>query len=348
MPILRKISGIQSGSRLITRNTERIEPKEKELQKSNVIPFPAPNNIKVINFRIKDSSCLATGWKDQTPFMNTLAKVFYIDGEKKPFWIVTWIKQDAAIPGKEGVPKKSLLYSYIRNPDSKSETVLQTFEQVLIDTFFSAKRFIAEHNEIQYGLEIMYGKGWAMALNKDTSIEIAHNTVDFFLKAIRDHDTNLANKMKQYFKGAFAHEIAHKRRSEFIAENDTGQEIASHAIELLACGGDNPISDEKFEFAINNPTASYPQDMFATLKVLEQKFISNKACLYKPKNFTVKELNKAMKSIPEKKRESVLKQIAKEILYSSPVELLKTAARVDRAPASAASAKTGTYSGGPR
>ncbi len=337
MSITSKITGIQSSSRLTTRNTEQVKPIQK-----NVIPFPAHNNIEVINFRVKDSTFFASGWKDQTPFMNTLAKVFYIDGKKKPFWIITWIKRDTAIAGKEGVPNKSLIYNYITSPDSKREKVLQIFEQILIDTFFLAKQFIAENNEIQYGLEIMYGKGWAMALNKDTSIEIAHNTVDFFLKAIRDNDTDLVNNMKQYFKSAFAHEMTHRLRNEFVAEDETGQEIASHAIELLACGGDNPISDEKFKFAVNNPTASYPQDMFTTLKVLEQKFLNNKDCLYKPKNFTIEELNKAMKSIPEKKREGVLKQIAKEILLSSPVELLKIAARVDKTPT-----KTGTHSGGP-
>ena len=308
-------------------------PQEFAPQKNNVIPFSRHRDPSVIRFTNKDSACHASGWKDQTPFMNMMTKVLSIEGEKKPFWIATWIKQDAALPGKEGVTKKSLIYDYITNPNPQKEKVLQAFEQILIDTFFAAKRFIAEHDEIQYGLEIMYGQGWAMALNKDISIEIAHTTADHLLKAIRDNDTNILDKTKQYFKGAFAHEMTHKLRSEFIAEEDVGQEIASHAVELLVCGGDNPMSDEKFEWIIDNPIASYPQDMFATLKVLEQKFLRNKDCLYKPKDFTPKELNKAMKSIPEHKREKILQKIAKEIINSLPIELLRTAAGVDTTPA---------------
>ena len=333
-----------------SRHDSHLKSKILEIKGSsqscgNAIPFTTPRNLSLIRFKNKESTYHASGWKEHTPFMNMLTKVFSIDGERKPLWIVIWVKQDTAITGKEGVPKKSLIYNYITSPNPERERILQEFEQILLDAFFTAKRFIAERDDIQYGLELMYGKEWAMRLNKDTSIEISHNTIDILLEAIRDDDTETIAKRKQFFKSAFVHEMAHKLREEFVENDDVGQEIASHAAELLACEGDNPASDEKFEFAIKNPVGSYMQDMVAALKVLEQKFLINKDCLYKPRNFTPKELNKAMKSIPERKREKVLQKIAKEIIYASPIELLKTAARVDRAPAKA---KTGTYSGGPR
>lgn len=156
--------------------------------------------------------------------------------------------------------------------------------------------------------------------------DISYSTVSNLLKALQSGDIHAIRYCKNYIKGAFAHEMAHQLREEFLIEKNIGQEIASHAVEMLTCGGENLGADLKFEEALKNHRSSYRKDMVASLRLLQEKFCQNKSISYKPQSHTPEELNKAMKSIPKDTRVEVLKKIAKEIINTPSMHLLKLAA----------------------
>ena len=162
--------------------------------------------------------------------------------------------------------------------------------------------------------------------------DVSIDNFRYFLEDLEKKNEERIYYWYKFFKGSFAHEMTHQLRNELIEEENTGQEIASHAVEVLSTEGLNPILDFRLKDMTLNPKTSYAQDVIASLKVIEQKLSNLKDCTYKPKDFTSKELNKAILSISEDKREKILSDLAQEIIKASPIELLKLAAKINVIP----------------
>ena len=278
---------------------------------------------------------LAPGWRNLTPFISAYAKVFHTPCiDENPLWILTWIKEHSAIVRPNSIPTKSLIRNYIKSNDPEKHKALALCEQVLTQGYVEAKEFMGadEDEEVQSGFEIVGDKDFTMRVQGLFGIEVCYQFVDVLLDNILEKNLTDLHNWKQFFKGAFAHEMMHKIKDEIYADPDEGQEIASHAVEILATAGDNPIGDTYFERALKNTTSSYDEDMITSLKYLQQKFIQCKETKYKPKSIEPKEISKSIRSIPEKKREKILKEITQELITSSSVELLRIAAQVSQTP----------------
>lgn len=300
--------------------------------KNNVIPFRIPDlSIKDIKRKLLH---LNDGWKNLSPFFNAHLKVFPIKNSSSDIWLLIWTKDGETSELNEQykpIPKNSMLYNCFSGNVLKKK-ILEEGERILYDSFLAAKEFTGKNCEdSNFVINIIGEKGYGMCVTGANSIEIASPNIDSILSSIEDDNELGLNYLKNYFKGAFAHEMTHQMRGELEVQTDTGQEIASHAIELLACGGENPFSDRKFLLAIDEQDSSYHKDMVTSLKVVEHFLARSKKCTYKPKNCNVSELNKSMKSIPEKEREGTLSKIAEEIIESSNIELLRIAAGIGKA-----------------
>ena len=123
--------------------------------------------------------------------------------------------------------------------------------------------------------------------------------------------------------------MVHAIREEIYAEPDLAQEIAPHAAEILSTGGDNPTEDIYFEETQKKTNNRYQKDMTAALKILQQKLLQIPTCTHKPKNHELKEINKALMSIPENIKKRILKKMAQEIVSTSGLDLLRTAGGLD-------------------
>lgn len=279
-----------------------------------------------------------SNWFGVDPFMNAWVKVFTNPVDKKDkesVWMLVWVKNTGAAlfhnePYK-GVPKSSLIYNCIKSRNPEKQKILTEGENILVNSYLDAKRFLG-NKEVQSGFEITGDRDYVMSVRGMCGIEIAYPYVDQLLEELNENDETKLAYFYNFFKGSFVHEMTHKLRDEFITEEDTGQEIASHAVEMLSTEGINPFLDEKLEATLENTISSYDQDVVAALKVLEQKLSLRKECSYKPKSFSPLELNRAMTSIPIEKRKAVLKELAKEIINASPIELLRLAAKVTVVP----------------
>ena len=266
---------------------------------------------------------LAPGWNSHTPFLNAWVKVF--PPENRPLWMLVWIKDDAVHYYDAPVSKNSLIYKHITSQNEDKHKVLDKCERLLVKAFLEAKDFIAGDKEVQEGFEIVRRNGYLMTAQGFLGIEMDHRKLDFFIKLISDDNLNGISIMWNYFKGSFAHEMTHFLRDEIEVDENIGQEIAAQAVEMLICGGENPIKDTVFEEAIKDPDTKYKQDMITALKVVYRKLFLSENCTYKPLSFEPDELNKAMQSISKEKRYEVLKAVAEEIVETSPVELFRLA-----------------------
>lgn len=316
--------------------------------KSNVIPFKSRDlSIKNVSRRLLH---LNDGWKDLSPFFNAHLKVFPITNSASDIWLLIWTKDGGTEELNEQykpIPKNSMLYSCFSGNGFKKK-VLEEGEKILYDSFLAAKEFTGKKCEdSNFIINIVGEKGYGMCVTGTNSIEIASPNIDSILSCVEDENEFDLNNLKNYFKGAFAHEMTHQMRGELEVQVDTGQEIASHAIELLACGGENPFADRKFLLAIDEQDSSYHKDMVTSLKVVEHFLTQSKKCIYKPKNCKISELNKAMKSIPEKERDGILSRIAEEIIDSSNIELLRIAAGIGKGWIKHPAHSKGTESRGP-
>ncbi len=295
---------------------------------NNVIPFRnLPLSVKDITQRLRH---LDDGWKDLSPLFNAYLKTFPMESSNRDIWFLIWTRDGETHElGKlyKPIPKNSLLYKYLSS--SNKDKILEEGEKMLLDSFLAGKEFTGKNcNDSNFVINIVGEKGYGMCVTGASSIEIAYPNIDSILISIENDEQATINNLKNYFKGAFAHELTHQMRGELEVEVDTGQEIASHAIEILACGGDNLFADRKFKVAVDEQSTSYHKDMVTSLKVVQEFLIQSAGCNYKPKTYKTSELNKAMKSIPEKDRERVLKKIAREIIASSNIELLRIAAKI--------------------
>ncbi|MBI3590864.1 MAG: hypothetical protein HY094_05740 [Candidatus Melainabacteria bacterium] len=334
MPKIEKVTIPYSGTRSISYIIpiqRAIDVQKTRTEENNVIPFKSTYpKIQDIIQRLKH---LDDGWKNLSPFFNAYLKVFPVINDSYDVWFLIWTKDgEARELGKpyKPIPNNSLLYKHLSSSGVKNN-VLEKGEKILCDSFLAAKEFTGKNcddSRFVFVINIIGEKGYGMCVTGANSIEITHSNINSVLSSIEDNDETTTSDLKNYFKGAFAHEMTHQIRGELEVKVDTGQEIASHAIEILACGGDNPFADRKFKVAIDEQSTSYHKDMVTSLKVVQEFLIQSESCKYKPKTYETNELNKAMKSISENYRERILKRIAREIIASSNIELLRIAAGI--------------------
>lgn len=308
------------------------EPKGNEIPDRDYNLALKSCGAKVHDIDCVESSPKSSGWKSLSPFLNAWAKVFVPKGRNsKAVWMLVWVKEATALSNERAVPKKTLLYNCISKGGEEKEKILQQCEEILVQSYLEAKKFLArmsDDTEVQSGFEIVNEKNANMSVRGVFGIEVAVSDVDLLLDAIINDKKDEIYRLKRFFTGGFAHEMVHEIREEIFEEEDTGQEIASHAIELLSTCGDNPKTDESLLKRIKKSVySSYDKDIVSGLKLLQSRFLVNENCRYAPESFEPDELNKAMKSIPKEKRERVLKAIAKEILHTTPLELLRLAAQ---------------------
>ncbi len=267
---------------------------------------------------------LAPGWKSQAPFLNAWAKVF--PTETKPIWMLVWVKEDSAYDNDSPVPKLSSIYRYITSQCEEKQKILVSCERVLVGAFKEAKEFIGQEKDVQGGFEIVRRNDFIMTVEGFLGIEVNYKYVDALIRAIEENNLYVAAVLFNMLKASFAHEMVHYIRDEIKEDKSAGQEVASQAVEILVCGGTNPMKNKRIEEAIKEPDDEYEQDIVAAAKVVQKKLTDLQECLYKPKSFKPDELNKAMQSISKEKREELLKKIAQEIIKTSPVDLLRLAA----------------------
>ena len=305
--------------------------KKNDIEKQLPISTPYQPSFSITE-PSKNPEDLNTQWKNLSQFLNAWVKVFWDKENKKGVYMLVWVNDDSVVSHKSPVPKSSLIYQYLISGDEDKKKVLEECETILINAYNSAVKFFPENTEVQSGFEIVGKEDFVMSVRGAFGIEIAYPYVDCLIEAIRSDSKEGINILQQFFKGIFAHEMTHYLRNEINEEENTGQEIASHAVQLLVTGGENILIDNRFEEVIKNPQTAYDLDMISALKVLQQKFSQSEYCIYKPTSFNPSELNKTMKSIPETQREKVLQNIAQEIISTSTIDLLRIAAQINVIP----------------
>ena len=333
MPVITKITGIKPTSHLTKRSAE-LKPTtaEKSCPQScgNVVPFKHYLPIQDIYGYSSKNKELAYGWTELIPVLNVLSKVFHIKDNDTVSMFV-WVKEPAKFYTRDPVPKNSLIYKHVRSTDHEKQITLQVCEKILVDAYLQAKEYISNGQEVQPGFEISGDKSCIMKVKGAFGIEVNYLYVDSLLESIDAGDVETVKNWKKFFKASFVHEMVHKLREEIYTEPDTAQEIAPHAISILSTGGDNPMDDIYIEEETRTPGNNnrYQKDVAAALKILQQKLSLLPACLYKPKSFELKEINKALMSIPENIKKRILKKMSQEIVSTSGMDLLRIAAGVD-------------------
>ncbi len=303
--------------------------KTKQPQNINPTETSIANQAKIKESNEKNI------WKNLSPFINAYAKIVASVPDKPSAWMLVWVKSDAALfynfPYKP-IPEESKLYEYLISQDAEKQKRLLECEKLLVNSYMAAKDFVSGGLEVQSGFEIVGEKDYAMRVRGFFGIEVSYSYVDCVLEAIENNSKDEINCWQQFFTGVFAHEMTHELREEIYQNGDTGQEIASHAVEILSTGGDNLLADLSLSKKISEPDTSYNKDIITGLKVLQQKLSQSNLCQYKPKTHEPSELNRAMQSIPEDKKEEVLKNLAQEIIKTPAIDLLRIAAQVNVVP----------------
>ena len=313
---------VRKAKAVLSQNTQANIPGD--LYVPEALPHTA--NLKLI----QTLRGYTNGWQSLNPFLNARAKVFTDQKKYKlPTWILVWTKDESVFNRGTPVPKKSLIYTHIISSDENKLKTLEACEEILLSAFFQAKNFIAKNKDVQPGFEIVGNKNSIMVVRGVFGIELSYEYADSILKALREKNWDNVVKLHNFLKASFVHEMAHELRNEVYAEGD---EIASHVTEILACGGDNPLTDEKITGWLDNKSIPYNQDILAALKIVKKLLSGCKDCTYKPESFYPDELNKAMKSIPEDIREKLLSSFAKSIIRKKSLDLLKIAAGVNNMP----------------
>ena len=300
----------------------KLPPHNGKLKIPNHFPF----------FPQREGINLSQGWYRANPLLGAYYKVFNLGKNNNPdcLFIIAWVKEEASMVHSKPLPKCSLFYKYLTSTDPEKQKHLAKLEQLILNAFIEAKNFLTEDEKVQIGLEIAGGTDYIMAVRGPLGgVEVAYPYIDFILEAIINGDNAKANIMQRFFKSAFAHEITHEIRNEIEENENTGQEIASHAINFLAGCGEDQLHKSFFDEFLEDVKTDYDIDTICGMKVVYYKLSNCKNVSNKPNSFTPSELNKAMLSIPEKIREKTLKQIAREILYASPIELLRIAAGIE-------------------
>ncbi len=303
---------------------ETVHPKSS----GNVVPFKHYLPIQDVDGYSSKSKDLAYGWTELTPALNVLSKIFHIKNNDSVSMFV-WVKEKARFHTKDPVPKSSLIYNHVRSLDEDKQFTLQICEKILVDAYLQAKDFIANGKEVQPGFEISGDKNFIMQVKGSFGIEINYRYIDSLLESINAGDIETVQNWKKFFKASFVHEMVHKIREEIYTEPDLAQEIATHAAGILSTGGDNPIEEMYTEEIEKSKNKRYQKDVAAALKVLQRRLLELPACSHKPKNFGLKEINKALMSIPENIKKRTLKKMAEEITSTSGLDLLRMAAGVD-------------------
>lgn len=314
----------------------------RENNKGQKVQNPEPkkvvsNLVTTTLAQTDENKSLGNGWYRLSPFLNGWVKVINTGLDvPSSVWFMVYVKEPASlyygVPYKS-VPKKSLIYSHILSKAPDKQNVLRRFENEVTDAFLKAKRFLSPIAVLsQSGLEITNLKKAFMSVRGLFGIEVSYEEVDSFLKAIENNNEEDIKNFRTFFKTAFVHEIVHELREEFIEEDDTGQEIASYAIQFLAGFGDNTILDKYLNGVLKDVKkinkdevehTSYFKDIITSLKLVQQKLKECSSCTYHPKDYSPSELNKAINSIPKHRKEKVLKKITDKILDDSPIELLR-------------------------
>ncbi len=332
---INKISGIyplKSNQRILAHENNESKPREE-----NPTIVPQANNVINIQHLItkQENNDLINGWKNLSPFINGLVKVIKDSKSADPVWMLVWIKNEAALfynYSYKPIPNESKLFSYLTSTNSEKQKIVLDCEKLLLNAYLDAKNFVNGGQEVQSGFEITGQDDCMMRVRGYFGIEVSYTYVDCLLEVLENNVKGEIDSWQQFFKGVFAHEMTHCLRNEILNEGDNGQEIASHAIEMLSTSGNNLIADLSFSKKIADPSTSYNKDLITGLKVLQQKLSSHVLSTYKPKTHEPNELNKSIKSIQEDKREEVLKEIAQEIIKTSAIDLLRIAAQANVIP----------------
>lgn len=302
-----EITGIEQGRKTYPQFKPNNVRKNSSQSYGNVVPFKHYLPIQDIDGYSSKNKELAYGWTELIPVLNALSKVFYVENND-PVSMFVWVKEHAKFYIENPVPKSSLIYNHVRSTDHEKQVALQTCEKILIDAYLQAKDFIANGKEVQPGFEISGDTSSIMKVKGAFGIEVNYSYIDSILQSIEAMDIETVKNWKKFFKASFVHEMVHKLREEIYTEPDTAQEIAPHAAEILSTGGDNPMEEVYTEEIRSHKPNRYQKDVMAALKVLEQKLLQSPACKYKPKNFELTEINKALMSISKNIKKQMLKK----------------------------------------
>jgi hypothetical protein len=251
------------------------------------------------------------------------------------FWII-----DGNDSIMRGVGHNSITYRCLTSAEGTPEhSLLLEGEKMVMQAFVDAKKLFPEDAKIRAKLPGGFfvsglGDTTGMATGNPLGFGVnSSNTNELFLMlsdARKSGDYRQVRSQADWIKSAFAHEMTHEARGK-LDDNVNGSlklstnEIPASANQFLA------IWDKDqgfFDRRLNRLKAS-PQPIgrihaeLAGLKLVQNQLTENEEVHYKPRDFSTQELKRAIASVPEAKRESVLKGMVAENLKHPPQEYEK-------------------------
>jgi len=257
----------------------------------------------------------------------------YSSGDERAH--VVWII-DANDSTMNSVGYNSTTYKCLTSAEGTPEhSLLLEGEKMVMQAFVDAKKLFPEEAKLPDGF-VVTGQGDTTGMTNANAVGVgvnSFNTNQLFhmLSAAKETgDYRQVRRQVEWIKSGFAHEMTHVARGR-LDDNVNGSlklstnEVPSSANQFLAIWD----KDQGFFDPRLNRLKASPQPIgrihaeLAGLKLVQNQLTENEEVPYKPRDFSTQELKRAIASVPEAKRESVVKEMVSENLKTPPQEYEK-------------------------
>lgn len=236
---------------------------------------------------------------------------------------IFWMTE--AQPGvMSGVGGNSPTYKYLKSPEGSLEhTILIESEKMLAQAFANAKNIFPKDAETGNGFVVRnLGPSTSMntgnVLGMGVDVENTDTLLLLLTQAKKSKDYSQVQKHLDWITSNFAHEMTHGVR---VGMDDhpglNSNEVPSHAVQFLSVWNkDQSFFNSRIAVLRGKPEQKIGRihAEIGGLKLLQRLLIDEKNSKYKPKDFTPSELQRSIQSIPEDRRESVLRELTATII----------------------------------
>ncbi|MBT5236818.1 hypothetical protein HOL63_00425 [Candidatus Peregrinibacteria bacterium] len=239
---------------------------------------------------------------------------------------ILWVKDNSGPTNTVGA--KTLSYKYLMSPEGSLEhSIFLEGEKMMMKAFADAQSMFPKNVKVATGFTVESmsadtGMSHGNLLGYKVNTDNTNRLFTLIAEARKTGDYSKVESHIDWIKSAFAHETTHAARNDL--DNLPGlnaNEVPSHAVQFLTIW-DKPdrFFSQRISSLKNKPLSSFGRihGELGGLKVVQEKLIACSDCSYKPKDLTPVELKKAIESIPEAKRGSVIDTMVAE-LVTTPV-----------------------------
>lgn len=248
------------------------------------------------------------------------ANVYSVDGRQcHVVWVI-----DGNASVFNGVGRQSPVYKCLTSAEKTAErALLAEAEKMLMQAYIDAQDLLPAAVRANKGFVILrQGSGTGMTTGSKLGIHMNDMSVNQLLGQLlyakQTGDYRLVQSTLSNIKSYFAHEYTHNLRGALDnMPKLNANEVPSHAVQFLSVWDQY---DTFFSSRVSTLKSNPPKNMerlhaeLGGLRLIQSKLESHLLCTIKPKNYSPSELKRAIESIPQAKRQEVLKEFAKDIV----------------------------------